>query len=355
MASQAGQTLSAPAAAGNTVVFGAGDGSVIARDIFTGVARWSTVIASPGRIQGASILIAGNLVIAEADREVVALDLVSGAVRWRYQPPLDTTNDGFPGYLAATHPAVDGSHAYVPAWGASVSAVSLATGTASWVWRLGRLPTDTAANVFRSGATGVQLTGDTVLVAVWHWMDIVGGWREAFLVALDRVSGTEFWRLKLPPTNVANQVEGAPLVVGDMAIVGSAFAWVVGVRLSTRQVVWSYRSPDYKYSTSGGPAAYGNYIYADGGDLRLYALNVATGTVVWSAPLGDTGLDIVATDKRVYVPGGHTLTVVDRATGASVKTIEVPVNVEIFESAAAAKGDQIFITRTRGAWSFREP
>ncbi len=353
---QPGFTRTRPVVVGDVVVFGSGSGALVARDVVTGTQRWATPVASAGGVLGDKFAVAGGAVIAACEREVVAVELGTGLVRWRYQPPLDTTYDGLPGGVASSDLATDGTDVYVPAWGASVSAVSVATGVTRWVWALGRLQTDTAVNVFRSGATGAAVGGDTLFVTVWHLTNLLGGTRESLFVALDRATGAELWKIVLPQPGSGGAVNAAPLLFADLAAVLTIDGRLYAVRRSTGAIAWQYRSPAYASGTLAAPAVVGNTIYATMGDEMLTALRADDGSVLWSVPPMDAVRDLLATDRRIYVPRDGLLNIHDRGTGALVATGRVNgPNGGAFTTAAAARGDQIFITTSEGAWSFREP
>jgi outer membrane protein assembly factor BamB len=349
---QPGDTRSRPTVQGSVVFFASGDGAIVARTVATGSEIWKTTIYQPTEVQGAELIATQDLVIAEGLYEVAALNIQDGSVRWRFTPPADPVLSG-PGYLEGSHPITDGATLYVPAWGASVSAVDLASGSTKWIWRLPKLSTDTAMNVFRSGAEGVSVSGDTLFATVWHWTTRQGGFAEVLLVALDRNSGQELWKLVIPS---AVAVAAAPLLVNDLAIVATKHGQLCAIRRSTREIVWQFQSPNFVYTTDAQPAVFGGNLYFDGGDEHLYALKAADGTLVWSVPSIGATRDLLATDRRIYFTNYTELVAHDRASGALVaRALPKPGGVEVFETAAVANGSQIFITRTSGAWSFREP
>jgi outer membrane protein assembly factor BamB len=334
------------------VFFASGDGAVIARAVATGAQIWKTTIYGPTEIQGSELLATTDAVIAEGLHEVSALNAGDGTVRWRFKPPLDTTASNLPGNLQATHPTTDGLTVYVPAWGSSVSALDVATGAVKWTWQLGKLATDTALNVFRSGATGVSISADTLLVTLWHWTMRTGGSAEVRLFALDRNSGRELWNVVIPQ---AMDVVAAPILFDDLGIVATLHGQICAVRRADAQIVWQFQSPNFKYTTLGQPAVFAGNLYFDGGDEHLYALNASDGTLIWSVPAIAATRDLFATDRRIYFTNYSELVVHDRASGALVARAFPKQGVEVFETAATASGSQIFITRTSGAWSFREP
>lgn len=351
----AGFLRSRPAVAGNTVFFGAADGAVIARDVASGSRRWRTMVFGPGEIAGAELLTASDRLIVIGAREVAALGTLSGNVLWRFAAPKDTRSSGESGYLEMTHATIADNTLYLPAWGASLSAVDLATGAARWSWRLPRLASDTASADFRSGAVGAAVSGDTVFVSVWHNRNAAGGKRESMLVALDRHNGAQLWIRTLPLEKEGTSVQAAPIVAGALALVPTIDGFVYAIDRATQAIVWTFRSSGYRYSTQSQPALAGDTLFVDGGDEKVYALRAATGAILWSAAAHASTIDLLATATRVYVSDFSRLTILDKTSGRVVQRWEADATTDGLPTALTANGSRVFATRFAGAWSFREP
>ena len=350
-------TYARPEIVGDVVLMGSPTGQLLWRDLATGNPRRAAAVCGPGGPQGLRLALSGSTIAVPCRNELIGLSLATGGSLWTYTPPPDTTHDDQPGIVAGTYPASDGTTIYVPAWGASVSALEATTGTVRWTWRAGRFASDTSLNVFRSGASGVAVSGDTVFVTVWHFATPGGGTMEAILLALDRATGTELWHTVMPvPAGGGGNVSAPPLLIGDLAIVSTLHGRIYGVQRSTGQVAWQYRSQTFTFATFGAPVAVDGVVYASTGDDRLTALNAQTGQVLWKAEIRGATKDLMATDRHVFVPSGGQLGIHNRATGALVATGRVKSTADgTFVTAAAARDGQVFITSTDGAWSFREP
>jgi outer membrane protein assembly factor BamB len=348
-------TYSRPEVVDDVVLMGAPSGHLFWRQVQNGNITRSAAVCGPGGPQGRRLATTATVVAVFCHDRVVGLSLSTGTTLWTYTPPNDTTYDGRPGYVGGTYPASDGSMIYVPAWGPSVTALSAATGVPAWTWRAGRFASDTAANVFRSGAAGVAISGDTVFVTLWHFTNRLGGTIEALLLALDRDTGAELWHLVMPVTGGGGNIDAPPAIAGDLAIVSTVNGWIFGVRRATAQVAWQFRSTAYTWSTIGAPALADGMLYADAGDDRLTALHAATGAVAWSVPSTGATKDITAAGNRVYVPRYGELAIHDRGSGALLATGRVKESGQTFTTAAVARGGQVFITSSEGAWSFLVP
>ncbi|MDQ3515883.1 MAG: PQQ-like beta-propeller repeat protein [Gemmatimonadota bacterium] len=337
--------------------FGTGDGRVIAREVNTGLTRWTTT-AGNTRVEGYRLLARSGVVVVPISFETVGLDAQTGAVLWRYEAPRDTVNNrNNPGYVGATRPDADDATAYIPAWGASVSAVDLRTGAVRWVWQPGRIEGDTAVSgVFRSGSMGVSVSGDTVFATVWHFTTRTGLTADPWVVALDKTAGRELWRAQVPHAGSVVTIEAAPVIYQNLVMVRMLKGPVFAIDRATRQVAWQFDAGG-QISTISGLELHGDTVYFDGGDQRIYALRARDGAVIWSSPiLGQINRDILATERRITFTNGQSLFVLNRATGAPVANTKQPrTHDSFFASAATYSNGAIFVTVGDGAWAFEEP
>ena len=357
---QPGDARAQPAVAGGLVYFGTGDGQVIARDVGTGSPRWAAKVGGD-RVEGANILARGGVVAVSMVRHTVALDAVTGRELWRYEAPRDSGlgASGLPGQVVASRLDADDQTVYIPAWGASVSAVDLRTGAVRWVWQPGRALTDTAANgsLFRSGSMGVRVSGDTVFATAWHFLVPNGALSEAWLLALDRATGRELWRVILPPLRQGVAVEGAPAVASSLVIATVIGGATYAVDRATQQIAWRFEVPGRTQATGSQPELRGDVVYVDGGDRQISALRAADGILLWrSAFPSQTLVDLLATERRIVFSEGATLYVIDRQTGRRVAAVAQPRTADpLFASAAAYADGRLFVTVNGAAWSFDEP
>jgi outer membrane protein assembly factor BamB len=359
---QSGWSRARPAISGNVVYFGDGYGEVIARDVASGERKWTTNVGQDP-INGGNIMVRAGVVVAPLRYYTVGLDAVTGRELWRFRAPDDTVGVP-PGYLAVPGSVVassidaDDQTVYIPAWGASVSAVDLNTGKASWVWQPGRIEGDTAASgVFRSGSMGVRVSGDTIFATMWHAVNRSGGYSEAWLVAIDRLMGKELWRVRLPYEGSGVLVWAAPVVYQNLVIVHTISARTYAIDRTTQAVVWEFTAPGAHLSTIAGAELYGDVLYVDGGDEQIHALRARDGSVIWSAPFPTQATHgLLVTQRRIIFPNGTQLIVLDRETGRTIAITSQPHTYDpLFSSAAAFSNGLVFITVAEAAWCFDEP
>lgn len=352
---QAGYGSVRPAVVGDLVLFGTGDTRVIARDRKTGAERWSTRVTQVAMTPGtawANIVVRRGAAVVPLVRNTVALDVATGRELWSYSAPLDTLEGQppIPGSVDLARLDADSSTVFIPAAGATVSALDIRTGAVRWVWRVD------PALPFRSEAQGVRLSGDTLFVSGWHFLDQRGLRSEVRVTALDRQTGRELWTLAFPDYGGAPFI-GAPSLYRNLLIVnvnGIQFA----LDRTTREVVWRYEA---RRTTAaiGSNAVYGDVVYFSGGDEHVHAVRASDGSFLWKAPFGGTlGRDLLVTEKRVYASNGGTLSIIDRRRGVRLLELSQPHVADAFSffgSAAAYADGQVFVTVNGAAWSFDEP
>jgi outer membrane protein assembly factor BamB len=344
------------------VYFGDGSGDVIARDVRTGDRKWTAKVGQE-QVDGANILVRSGVVVAPLYTFTVGLDAVTGRQLWRFNAPDDSVVVpsglvAFPGTVAASRIDADDQAVYIPAWGASVSAVDLHTGNARWVWHPGRIEGDTATSgVFRSGSVSVRVSGDTIFATMWHFVNRPGGYSEAWLVAIDRLTGKELWRVRLPYEGSGVLIEAMPVVYENLVIVHTLSARTYAIDRTTQKVVWEFTVPSAHLSTIAGAELYGDVLYVDGGDEQIHALRARNGGVIWSAPFPTQATsDLLVTDRRIIFPNGAQLIVLDRETGRTVAITSQPHTYDpLFSSAATFSNGFVFITVAEAAWCFEEP
>ncbi len=351
-----------PAVSDDLAYFATGGGFVVARNLSTGTARWSTLVgisrhaASP-EIGGANLILRNGVLVVPVSFHTSGLDAASGAELWRYEAPLDTIDKASPrpGYLASARIAADENTVYIPAWGATVSAVDLRTGATKWIWRVE--PT----LEFRSGASGVSVSGDTVFATIWHFVNRLGGISEAWLLALDRSSGRELWRVVLPVQGSGVGVAGAPAVWRNLVVM-TKNGYLFAVDRNARQIAWQVppKAPEYGLPTAviSGAEVYGDVVYANGADQLVRAYRASDGQQLWeSVEVGQLAHDMLVTERHIYASNGAKLTILDRQSGVRYSNLGHPRGHDdfVFSASVAVHKGQVFVPISNGAWSFDEP
>jgi len=361
-----GYPYPAPLVDGSVVYFASGGGSVIARDLETGAAKWTTSIghsiyALSPEIGGANFVLRNGVLVTGVAYHTSALDITSGREIWRYHAPLDTIDNFFdnyaprPGFVVENRIDADDKTVFIPAWGATVSAVDINTGQATWVWRV------EATLPYRSGSSGVRISGDTVFANVWHFLNESGTQAEAWLIALDKRTGQELWRFVIPRNGSGVTTNGAPGLWRDLVFVTHAGGDIFAVDRTTQSIAW-HILPQIAANGLGtrlltGVEVYGDIIYANGSDQKVHAYRASDGTELWASFAGQLGTDLSVSNKFVYASNGASVYILDRVTGAQYSALGHPrksVNYTFSSGPTVANG-RVFVTISDGAWSFDEP
>ena len=107
------------------------------------------------------------------------------------------------------------------------------------------------------------------------------------MYAIDAKTGTELWSYHF--TGTYNQVYGSPAVVNGVVYVG-ADTTVVALDANTGAVLWSFPTAEGTLVVASPAVADGVvYIYAEGLPSYLYAIDAATGTLLWSRSIQALG------------------------------------------------------------------
>ena len=349
-AADSGAARSIPAIVGSTVVHATGSNTIVGRDSATGARRWESAIL-PRASRGYELVAGGGVVVVLHNATASGLEGNSGAVLWSYTTP---TDQGQAGTVAGNTPAADSAYAYVPAWGASVSAVDLRTGVASWIWRT----PDTAST--RAGAVGVAIAGDTVYATVWKWITPTGTVTEQWLVALDRRSGVELWReVFTEPLQFVN-VFNAPVVSGRVIAFNLLNGQVFAVDRFSREHLWESAPPRSANAVTDPPVVSGDTIFIPEGDGRTTARRITDGRILWERPAAFGPMQLALAGTRLWVEAGPFLTALDRSTGRVLWDGSIPNKPGVRSSLKgimAMRGTadgRLFISAVGGTFCLRE-
>lgn len=349
-AADTGFARSIPVIVGANVVHATGSNTIAARDVATGARRWETAVMS-GAIRGYALAAGGGVVVVSQVTRTVGLDGTTGAELWAYTSPSD---QGTPGNVFGSTPAADSAHAYIPAWGASVSAVDLRTGVARWIWRT----PDTAST--RAGAAGVAVAGDTVYAAVWKWITPTGTVTEQWIVALDKRSGVELWREVFTEPLQFVKVFNAPVVSGRVVALPLLSGQVFAVERFTRERLWASPPRVGANAVVDPPLVSGDTIFIPEADGRTTARLITDGRLLWTRSAAFGPMQLALAGTRLWVEAGPYLTALDRSTGRVLWAGSIPnkpgVRPEL-RGIGAMRGTadgRLFISAVGGTFCLRE-
>ncbi|HUR96380.1 MAG TPA: PQQ-binding-like beta-propeller repeat protein [Gemmatimonadales bacterium] len=299
-----GPVQSSPAVVDGVVYVGSGDGNLYALDARTGTQRWKF---AAGRAVTASPAVSGGLVfIGSRDGAYFAVEAATGRQRWRIETGPDAPLAwGFEsGDLYTSSPAVAQGLAVLGGSDGQVYAVDAATGAVRWRFRTG-------GRVRSSPA----VSGGRVYV----------GSMDGTLYALELASGRPVWRFDTEGHTLESgkfgfdrrTIQSSPAVAEGRVFVGSRDGHLYAVDAATGRLVWR---ADHEMSwVNSSPAVVGGLVFAGSSDNRFVQAvdartgkerwRVATERLVWSSP--------AVTGELVYVgDASGTLYALDCETGA---------------------------------------
>jgi outer membrane protein assembly factor BamB len=311
-----------PAVAGGVAYVGVRDENGLERngvhavEISTGRALWR--FRTDSLVHGSPAVADGLVYVPSMHGTLYAVDAATGELRWKREP-----EPGQPPFNQRSYsyysPAVADGKVYWPyqtRYGKASSGL------------LAALDAKTGETVWESPMTGSTMSDGTPAVA--DGRVYVGNHTADRVIAYDAQSGQRLW---VSSTRLGGWQDAAPTAVGGRVFIGSGNG-VVARDAVTGADLWTYRSPDASYipnnATPSAPAVAGDTLYMGFPDGRVTALNVATGTVVWSVRIpgkpylggvlsapavsGDT-IYVGANDGRVHA--------LDRSSGAERWSYEI--------------------------------
>ena len=241
----AGSILAAPTISEETLLVAGGDGFLYALNRFTGTLRWKTDLHE--ELTTAPVVSEGKVFVMSSEQSATALDVKDGKSLWKFHrdPPGGFTIRG------DARPQVAHGIVYLGFADGTVAALQPQDGVAKWTRQVSGTgeyldvdgidaPEADSRIYLASTKTGIlamdAATGDTVWTAALPGANhvlvegarVIGGGRGA-LVAFDRGSGKELWRLKLPKDHYPTQ----PVASNGIVLVADDRGPLMGVDLQT--------------------------------------------------------------------------------------------------------------------------
>lgn len=286
----------------------AGDGTVSVLDADSG--RLASRIETKKPISGGLAIGDGRLLAGTAKGEALAID-ASGKVLWT--APVNG--------VITSPPALARGTVVVRTEDGRVFGFALEDGKRRWVYQR------PAPALLLRTAAGVMVSGG----------DVVAGFPNGKLIALDVDDGKLTWEVTVSPPRGATELEriadvaGAPLIDGANVCAGAFQGKVACFEISSRNMLWSR-----DLSTSRALARDARFIYAVDDSDHLHALAKATGASTWkldqlawrrlTAPVAFEGRVVVGDfEGFLHVVDPDNGTIVGRlATDGSAVTALVP-------------------------------
>jgi outer membrane protein assembly factor BamB len=318
-----------PAVDGGRVYVQEGN-QLVGLDAGTGARMWSRRVRVAAAPPPTTLLAADGVVYLSETDSIMAVNGSTGVTIWSVHPDSQTV----------TEPALDATTLYTGQRGVPVVyALARSDGAIRWKVNLG------AGYTFRAHVRGVAVSGDTVYASVERYLDLNGASAKGVLVALDRLDGHELWRYETGGTK--NFFLDAPVPAGRLVVVNDFYAGdLVAVDVTSQREAWR---------TSAGGAVravlIGSTIYTAGWDTNARAIDLASGTVKWSAPTGSSAFGIGTCGGSLFVSAFH-LRRYDLTSGEITGEARVGGMDGGFVTHVASDGTRVYVAGTSGVAAF---
>lgn len=242
-----------------------GGKALVAVTLRTGNVSW----VRKGAPVEAGLLYTDDLVIAaDIENMVRAFNAADGSVRWEFQIP-------GPGAVHAAPVLTEDGNVIVADDQGTVVALDSRTGRLAWSVFTG-LP------VYSPGAS-------------YEGMVLLSGTRGR-LLSLSARDGTPRWTYAVADSTIRFS---APSVAQGRAYLAGSDGVVRAIRLGDGVCIWTFQT---KSSFAAAPLSTGGVVYVGGLDRKLYALDSATGTLLWEKELrGRIKSALAAAETQVFV------------------------------------------------------
>jgi outer membrane protein assembly factor BamB len=256
-----GPLATTPAMVNGTMYLGSDDHNFYAVDLATGGTKWSFPTAFP---TDSDPVVVNGTVYFGADF-LYALDSASGTLKWRYN---------LNGYATFGSPVVYNGMVYIGSLNDTLYALDAMTGSLRW-----RAKTDG------------QL--DVSTPAISNGVLYVGA-ESGSLYAFDPATGAQLWK-SLTGASVYDQ----PFIYNNTLFETADDGHLYAVNAQTGAPLWNISQ---FYANGGGAIVANGVLYAGaGGSHYFYAVDPASGNVLWRFPTGNNSL--VLSRQALYIPG----------------------------------------------------
>lgn len=171
------------------------------------------------------------------------------------------------------------------------------------------------------------------------------------LVAYDAATGRELWRYQKGDETTSYLVGGSLSFYGDLIFYGDLSMREVGaVSRTTHREAWVFTTPWEWAGPAHAPTIDGDRAYVGNGDGHVYALEAATGKLIWrtSKAEGSYGSQAVCGD---YVSASFSTTrIFDKSTGRRIGQL---IPLSLFQrSRVATDGQRFYLATNNGVYAF---
>lgn len=270
-------TYSSPTYANGIIYIGGIDNNVYAFDAYTGVVKWQKNIASTG-IESDAVYHEGTIYVGTNDDYLYALDANTGDVKWRY----------LTGSNVSASPTIFNNTIYFGSSDGRLYALDAGTGSLKWYYQTGAM----------INQSGPALVNGIIYV----------GSRDSYLYAISAATGNLVWKFY---ANGISFEQSSPTVANGIVYIGAWYninnfsekGCFYAVNATTGELVWKQLN---NTGVSSSPTVANGVVYITADDLKIHAMNAATGAILWSKEILPNSASPAVSGNIVYVGGGGT-------------------------------------------------
>lgn len=284
-----------PLVTDDLVVTGGQTGVVRAFDRKACALKWRADVGGNMLADGPPLEVGGVIVVPQQD--FVALDAGTGALRWRFPGEMGLAGEGTP--------VASGDTIFAATRFGWVYAVSAGSGSALWKRHFDSLaifhPT-VAGDALILGTRGVRAGGS------------LGA---GYVIALNKADGTERWRFPLPDSaGIPGGAINSGLAVNGMVVIGSMTTRLYALDVASGALVWEQApevpkvgpSSDYQWA----PRMFGETLIVTRSDRVTEARSPTDGSLRWTLDQGvNTSVPAISNGLAYFFNGE--LAVVDES------------------------------------------
>jgi outer membrane protein assembly factor BamB len=284
-----------------------------------------------------SLVTAGGRVFV-AETTVSALDSVSGRRLWEFTPDANAS---------LGRAATDGNALYFGTASHHLYALSAADGRKLWAVDVAQ------AWKYPAVVRGLTVWRDELYATLEQWEDEKGRTSTGWLMALNAKNGKIRWRYRAGgPTGQRLGFSSSPVVTSRFVVAGDFLSnAIVALDRQSGHEIWKFQAEPGFAGFPEAPVLIGDILYAGSGDTHVYALDLATGRLIWRSKLPGSVENYAVCGQQLLV-NDQELAVLDPLTG---QVIQRALNTEqdFATSGPAISRDKAFLSGPKAVYAFR--
>ena len=276
----------------------------------------------------------GRVLVVEA--AVSALDASTGEKKWEFRPD-DNASLG--------RAVAIGDHLFFGTASHRLYCVQVSDGKTLWQTDLAQ------AWEFPAVVRGLAEDGNVLYATVEQWRSANGTKSSGWLIALDAKTGRTIWRYSSGTHDQRRGFSSSPVITPNLVLAADYFSNAIeAVDRKTGQYIWRFEGERGFVGFPEAPLVTNGKVYAASGDRYAYALELASGRLLWKAkmPASNEAYALCGTSMLISYRG---LSAVNLDSGLVEQTL-ISGRDEIVTSDFVVQENLTFIAGPGGIYAF---